>query len=225
MAHGAPTPSGSSSCATPHAPPPAPPTATTSHWSPPTCTPHHRRSSPATPRAGPSRSPSPTSRPSSVSGRHATASRKPCNAPSRSGCSATASSSPGTRCTATTPTTPPTAAPQHPGTEPRPNHRPWTCSSNSDARSSPHDLCQQHPDQQQPKKSWKSSKPGHTPPHNRESREPPENVKEGQDRGDAEELVSRCNAAWCGIAAWWRVTQPVESLLQFVQRLACGRGT
>jgi hypothetical protein len=40
-----------------------------------------------------------------------------------------------------------------------------------DARSSPPALCPHHPDQQQPRKSWKSTKPGHKPPHNRESRD------------------------------------------------------
>ena len=40
----------------------------------------------------------------------------------------------------------------------------------SAARSSPPDFSHHPPDQPQPKKSWKSSKPGPSPPHNRESR-------------------------------------------------------
>src|SRR2546422_12910 len=110
------------------------------------------------------------SRTSLVPGKHATASPRPWNGPSRSDCSATASSSSGTPCTATNRTTQPNAAPAPPGSGPRPNPPPSTCSPSSGARSSPPDLCQHPPDQQQPKKSWKSSKPGHKPPHNRKSR-------------------------------------------------------
>jgi hypothetical protein len=75
-----------------------------------------------------------------------TAPRKPCSGPSHSDCSATASSSPGTRYTATTTTTQPNAAPRRLGTRPRPNHPPSTCSPSSGARSSPPVLCPHHPE-------------------------------------------------------------------------------
>ena len=42
----------------------------------------------------------------------------------------------------------------------------------SAARSSPPDFCPHRPEQPQPRKSSRSSKPGHWPPHNRESRGP-----------------------------------------------------
>jgi len=90
--------------------------------------------------------------------------------PSPSGCSATACSSSGTPATATPPPTPHTAGPPRRGTGPRPNRPPWTCSPASAHRSSPPDFSPQPPDQPQPKKSWKSSKPGPSPPHNRKSR-------------------------------------------------------
>jgi hypothetical protein len=77
----------------------------------------------------------------------------------------------GTPWPAMTMTTRPNDAVPHRGTGTRPNHRRWTCSSSFDARSSPPDLLSpHHPDQRQPKKSWKSSRPGHGQPHNRESR-------------------------------------------------------
>ena len=96
--------------------------------------------------------------------------RKAVDAPPHSDCSATACSSSGTPCTATPPPTPRAAGPSRPGTGQKLNPRPWTCSPASAARSSPPDFCPHRPDQPQPKKSSKSSKPGPWPPHNRESR-------------------------------------------------------
>jgi hypothetical protein len=64
---------------------------------------------------------------------------------------------------------------------------------------SPPDLCQHHPDQQQPRKSRKSSKPGHKQPHNRESRvlrnplnNPPSTTRS--------EFPSKCSGAWQAFA-------------------------
>jgi len=159
-APGAPTPSALSSCAIPGAPPPRP-VATTSRWSPPTSPRHPSRSSPATPPGGPSTPCSSTSKTSSASAKPATGCPKPSNAPSRSGCSATPCSSSDTPCTATPPPTPHTAGRPRPGTGPRPNPPPSTCSPHSAASSSPPDFSQKPPDQPQPKKSSRSSTPGH----------------------------------------------------------------